>query len=1316
MTPDQTDELEVPERFNRPGLSKIKYRIGTHSAFYARMLARLASHETPSGERPLQALTTRAADDPTVAFLDAWSSALDVLTFYQERIANEGYVRTAGERRSVLELARSIGYELKPGVAASTYLAFSVEEGEDAPDTVLVPRGTQVLSIPGQDQSPQTFETSEDFIARYEYNSLGAQINVAQTIDGTTTSLYLAGLDVLIQQGDLLLIVGSEREAAAAPEDYDVFELRTVSKVTVLDEEDTTVVSWSTMLDDARLPAKPRVFVFRQSALLFGFNAPYWNDLTQEERDNIRPTSLNGNAVALLSTTAFFVGGGDGLVYKWNLSGGSPTKFDPYFGAPDPAPTAQAIMAVAVSGDNTTVAAGGLDGTLWSWNTGTSTAPLQSMFDATIPLDDEDRSTVYVYDVTFSPDDAYIAGAYTDGKVRVWNRSNGALVHTIVVDTSPVNTVKWYSDGGGSIIVAAGSNKTVSFWTWNGSSAAAGATFTDGDYGVIYDLAVSADNAYLAFVDAARNLVIRRLQDDATISFIVANAPANSVAFPGTAGTIGTATNGDWPDRILIGGQNGSVQEWQLKTADDSIWPEARVFEGHDLAVNEAVYTADDARVLSAANDEIQLTLLNEQAGYPVELRFAIPLPDDYPEEWPDFKIFDSYVDLDTTYTQALAGGWVVLENSAGRRLYRIEQNLTMNRQDFLLSERLSRLQLDTPTGLGNYGLRDTTVYLQSEELTLAAAPIQRAEVVGGDQIDLAGIVTELETGRVLIVSGKRSRLQVVEDLQEIDRPRMISDDGSQTISLVPGDILTVLESPVTTLAGETVWALETDKGFIGTVTVAPGAEPFVTLAADEDDEIVSEAVILKNVLQSQKYSTLQFEAPLNFSYDRLTVTIQANVVAATHGETISEVLGSGDASLKNQVFALREPPLTYVSAPTATGTETSLEVRVNDVLWEESPSLYDLGARDRKYAVRHDDDGTIRIIFGDGENGERLPTGIENISAAYRKGIGPDGQVSANTLRLMQTQPVGIAEVDNPLPATGASAPEDLGEARERAPFSVLTLDRIVSLKDFENFARGFGGIGKARAVSLWQDEIQLVYITVAGDGGSSVATNSGLYQNLIRSIDSVRDPFQPVRVASYEPLRFNIAAKLLIDASYIPERVFAAANTALRNHFAFRNRGFGQEVSAAEIVTVLESVDGVEAVDLDQLYLTSSVIFGLDIEPNQNYLESSSTVTTDLQSNIQAKVTELGLTDFDVPTTDALIFQEKRGLRWTIREPDAADGLAVVKERGRLNVYEYRAAVDSTLAAELARRDGSTGDFLPAQMLLLNEDTAGIILMQFI
>ena len=59
----------------------------------------------------------RDDDDFSIALLDAWATVADVLTFYQERIANEAYLRTATERLSVLELARLIGYQLRPGVA-----------------------------------------------------------------------------------------------------------------------------------------------------------------------------------------------------------------------------------------------------------------------------------------------------------------------------------------------------------------------------------------------------------------------------------------------------------------------------------------------------------------------------------------------------------------------------------------------------------------------------------------------------------------------------------------------------------------------------------------------------------------------------------------------------------------------------------------------------------------------------------------------------------------------------------------------------------------------------------------------------------------------------------------------------------------------------------------------------------------------------------------------------------------------------------------------------------------------------------------------
>ena len=107
---------------NRAGLPAIAYRTGDWGAFKNSMLARLSSADYPA----LAALKTRDDDDFSIAVVDASAMMLDVLTFYQERLANESYLRTATQLSSLMGLSRLIGYQPSPGVGASTYLAGAV--------------------------------------------------------------------------------------------------------------------------------------------------------------------------------------------------------------------------------------------------------------------------------------------------------------------------------------------------------------------------------------------------------------------------------------------------------------------------------------------------------------------------------------------------------------------------------------------------------------------------------------------------------------------------------------------------------------------------------------------------------------------------------------------------------------------------------------------------------------------------------------------------------------------------------------------------------------------------------------------------------------------------------------------------------------------------------------------------------------------------------------------------------------------------------------------------------------------------------------
>lgn len=206
-----TQSLTPQATAQRPGLAALAVRIGTQAAFLETMKARLSSTDFPA----LKGLAARDPSDPAIALLDGWATIADVLTFYQERLANEGYLRTATERRSVLELARLIGYEPRPGAAAGVHLAFTVDADRSVTPpksiTALVPAGTRVQSIPGPGESAQTFETIEKIEARTEWNNLQARLTrpstAAELAATLTPRLFLKGTSTNLKPNDPVLLV-----------------------------------------------------------------------------------------------------------------------------------------------------------------------------------------------------------------------------------------------------------------------------------------------------------------------------------------------------------------------------------------------------------------------------------------------------------------------------------------------------------------------------------------------------------------------------------------------------------------------------------------------------------------------------------------------------------------------------------------------------------------------------------------------------------------------------------------------------------------------------------------------------------------------------------------------------------------------------------------------------------------------------------------------------------------------------------------------------------------------------------------------------
>jgi predicted phage baseplate assembly protein len=206
--------------------------------------------------------------------------------------------------------------------------------------------------------------------------------------------------------------------------------------------------------------------------------------------------------------------------------------------------------------------------------------------------------------------------------------------------------------------------------------------------------------------------------------------------------------------------------------------------------------------------------------------------------------------------------------------------------------------------------------------------------------------------------------------------------------------------------------------------------------------------------------------------------------------------------------------------------------------LWHETASLAWLGQKDGGYVSRTDDDGLTTVTFGNGEHGARLPTGVQNVRAVYRSGTGAPGNVRAGQISLLTTRPLGVKEVINPLRASGGADREDRDLARENAPLAVMSLDRLVSVQDYADFARTFAGIAKAIATRASDGERELVFLTLAGAGDAPIDKTSDLYRNLLLALRQLGDPDLPLRVEARELRALVLSAGVALrpDFSWEP------------------------------------------------------------------------------------------------------------------------------------------------------------------------------------
>ncbi|BBX69960.1 baseplate J/gp47 family protein [Mycolicibacterium psychrotolerans] len=421
-------------------------------------------------------------------------------------------------------------------------------------------------------------------------------------------------------------------------------------------------------------------------------------------------------------------------------------------------------------------------------------------------------------------------------------------------------------------------------------------------------------------------------------------------------------------------------------------------------------------------------------------------------------------------------------------------------------------------------------------------------------------------------ISGKVTRLTLAGTAHAFGTPREV------TVMAV-ADPLTVVEAPDDTAVGGPVVVVDGDAAEMS-------ADRTVVLAGTAADGTAqSEVITIKTATRNPDgRTTLTLRSALTKSYVRATAVVFGNVAHAGHGQTITQILGSGDARRPFQTFAVQQGPLTFVPDDSPSGATSTLRVEVDGVCWSELATTFGSAPPDRVFVTREEPGGSRSVVFGDGQRGARPATGSNNVRATYRIGIGTGGNLRVGQLSQALDRPLGLKGVSNPVEATGGVDPQQESDARLSIPVGVRTLGRAVSLQDFADFALAFTGIGKAAATVLSLRGVRTVVVTIADKDGFAPPDTT-----VARLRDSLRGQSDPhVRAVVLPVVKVDLRLALTVRTDPLRESaaVLSAVAAALRTVYGHSAVNVGAPVHQSAVIATAAAVPGVVGVDLDRLY----------------------------------------------------------------------------------------------------------------------------------
>jgi len=398
--------------------------------------------------------------------------------------------------------------------------------------------------------------------------------------------------------------------------------------------------------------------------------------------------------------------------------------------------------------------------------------------------------------------------------------------------------------------------------------------------------------------------------------------------------------------------------------------------------------------------------------------------------------------------------------------------------------------------------------------------------------------------------------------------------------------------APTSATAGHDVYFLGTDAQ----VQALKDRRLFLVGEGGEPEQAVVQSVETQspNVADRRLLRRVTLDANLtyaDFPNENPAVTVYGNLVDATQGKSEREAaLGNGDSRQVFQTFKLPKAPLTYLTSTGQTPPEApEMQIYVNDRLWKRVPAHFARGPKEEIYIVREDAKGESWVQFGDGKTGARLPSGIKNVVAKYRTGIAAFGALKEGTNANPGGRVDRLSKIRLPGEVSGGEQPESGENAREAAPGKIQSLDRLVSLRDFEMETLAIAGVSRASAAWELVDNVPAVVITALMKTGRDAEIAQ--VAQILAGYNRCRGPQRfPIIVHQGHLQYIYLDAGVAIDPSFREGLVIKAVEEALgvvgregsgvdgsRGLLAAGRRRFGAKEYATRIEGAIQNVAGV-------------------------------------------------------------------------------------------------------------------------------------------